>query len=165
MRPWAPCNPSCWSPDRIRGLVLAGATQEPVGLRGRPYLALAWAVDRLAGRGLARLDRWLIRARYPAAIADPILADAVQPTGGSTALRALVGERFVPRLAAYPGPVLIVNGELDVLFRLGARAFARVARDAHQVRLAGAGHLVNLDRPAAFNAVVRRFMEARCKGP
>jgi hypothetical protein len=23
---------------------------------------------------------------------------------------------------------------------------------------------VNLDRPAAFNAVVRRFIEARCKG-
>jgi pimeloyl-ACP methyl ester carboxylesterase len=151
-------------PDRIRGLVLAGATQEPVGLRARPYLALAWAVDRLAGRGLARLDRWLVRARYAPAIADPILADGVQPTGGSAALRALVGERFAPRLAAYPGPVLIVNGELDLLFRLGAPGFAKAARDARRVRVRGAGHLVNLDRPAAFNAVIRRFMETRCKG-
>lgn len=146
-------------PDRIRALVLAGATQEPVGLRGRPYLALAWAVDRLAGRGLGRLDRWLLRVRYGPAIADPILADCVQPTGGSAALRALVGERFVPRLAAYPGPVLIVNGEWDLLFRLGAHAFASVARDARRVRVRGAGHLVNLDRPEAFNAAVRRFVE------
>jgi pimeloyl-ACP methyl ester carboxylesterase len=146
-------------PDLIRALVLAGATQEPVGLRARPYLALAWAVDRLAGHGLARLDRWLLRVRYAPAIADPILADAVQPTGGSVALRALVGERFVPRLAAYPGPVLIVNGEWDLLFRLGARAFSSVARDARRVRVRGAGHLVNLDRPEAFNAAVRHFVE------
>ena len=146
-------------PDVIRALVLAGATQEPVGLRGRPYLALAWVVDRLAGRGLARLDRWLLRVRYAPAIADPILADGVQPTGGSAALRALVGERFVPRLAAYPGPVLIVNGEWDLLFRLGAPTFASVARDARRVRVRGAAHLVNLDRPEAFNAVVRRFVE------
>jgi pimeloyl-ACP methyl ester carboxylesterase len=151
-------------PDRIRGLVLAGATQEPVGVRGRPYLALAWAVDRLAGHGLARLDRWLLRARYAPAISDPILADGVQPAGGSAALRALVGERFRPRLAAYPGPVLIVNGELDLLFRLGAPAFAKVARDARRVRLRGAGHLVNLDRPAAFDRAIRRFMETRAKG-
>jgi pimeloyl-ACP methyl ester carboxylesterase len=151
-------------PERIRGLVLAGATQEPIGLRGRPYLGLAWTVDRLAGRGLARLDRWLLRARYAPAIVDPILADGVEPGGGSAALRALIGERFIPRLAAYPGPVLIVNGELDVLFRLGAPAFAMAARNARRVRLRGAGHLVNLDRPAAFNAVVRRFMETRSEG-
>ena len=151
-------------PDRIRGLVLAGATQEPVGLRARPYLALAWAVDRLAGRGLASLDRWLLRTRYAPSISAPIIADGVQPTGGSAALRALVGERFLPRLAAYPGPVLIVNGELDVLFRLGAPAFAAVARDARRVRLRGAGHLVNLDRPAAFDRAIRGFMETRAKG-
>ena len=33
-------------------------------------------------------------------------------------LRAIAGERFLPRLAAYPGPTLILNGELDVIFRL-----------------------------------------------
>lgn len=148
------------APDRIRGLVLAGATQEPVGLRGKPYLALAWAVDRLAGRGLVRLNGWVMRVRYGPAIADPINADGVVPAGGSGALRALVGERFIPRLAAYPGPVLIVNGELDVPFRLGAPSFARVARDPRRVVVRGAAHLVNLDQPAAFNKAVRRFMRS-----
>ena len=103
-----------------------------------------------------------ITARIPstllAAIADPIIAGGFHSTGASTALRALVGERFAPRLASYPGPVLIVNGELDVLFRLGARRFAAAARDARRVRLRGATHLANLDRPDAFNEAVRRFM-------
>ena len=38
-----------------------------------------------------------------------------------------------------------------------ARTFAAAARDARRVRLAGATHLANLDRPAAFSEAVRRF--------
>ena len=55
-------------PEAVRGLVLSGATQEPIGLRARPYLALAWAIDRLGTRGMDRLNRWFFRARYPPAI-------------------------------------------------------------------------------------------------
>ena len=31
--------------------------------------------------------------------------------GGAAAVRTLVGQRFAPRLAAYPGATLILNGE------------------------------------------------------
>lgn len=152
-------------PELVRGLVLSGATQEPVGLRARPYLALAWAIDRLGTRGMDRLIRWFFRARYPPAIADPIIGARLHSAGGSAALRALVGERFAPRLAAYPGPVLIVNGQLDVLFRLGARRFAGHARDVRRVRIKGAAHLANLDRPEAFSLAVRRFADGLADRP
>ena len=144
-------------PERIRGLVLAGATAEPVGLRSLPYRALAVALDRLDGPALTRLNAWFFRSRYPAAIAEPIVAGGFWSKGGASALRALFGQRFVPRLAAYPGPTLILNGQWDLLFRLSASAFAEAAADAHRVRLSGALHLSNLDRPAAFNEAVRRF--------
>jgi pimeloyl-ACP methyl ester carboxylesterase len=145
-------------PDLVRGLVLSGATQEPVGLRSTPYLALAWAMDRIDGPAFDALNAWFFRTRYPPSIADPILAGGFFASGGAAALRSLIGERFSPRLAAYDGPILILNGELDVLFRLGAHAFARVARDVRRVRLRGATHLANLDRPDAFSAAVRRFV-------
>lgn len=146
-------------PDLVRGLVLSGATQEPVGLRSSPYLALAWVMDRLDGRALGSLNAWFFRTRYPPAIAEPIVAGGFFGAGGAGALRALIGERFAPRLAAYDGPVLILNGEFDVLFRMGAGAFARDARDVRRVRLGGATHLANLDRPEAFTMAVRRFAE------
>lgn len=152
-------------PASVRGLVLSGATQEPVGLRARPYLALAWLIDRLGPRGMDRLNRWFFRTRYPPAIAEPIIAGGFHSLGGSSALRALIGERFRPRLAAYPGPVLLLNGELDPLFRLGAKGFAREARDVRRVRLAGATHLANLDRPEAFSLAVRRFAEGLADRP
>ena len=144
-------------PDLVRGLVVSGATAEPVGVRMLPYLALASAMGGIDADVLARLNTWFFRHRYPAAIADPIVADGFWTDGGAVALRAIAGERFVPRLAAYPGPTLLINGSRDLPFRLFAPTFAAAAYDARRVRLAGASHLANLDRPAAFTEAVRRF--------
>jgi pimeloyl-ACP methyl ester carboxylesterase len=147
-------------PELIRGLVLSGATTEPVGVMATPYLALAWAMDRFEGPALHALEAWYFRTRFPPEIAEPIVAGGFWSAGGAQALRAIVGERFAPRLAAYPGPTLLVNGDWDLLFRLGAGTFARAARDARRVRLGGAIHLANLERPRAFSLAVRRFVEA-----
>ena len=144
-------------PDRVRGLVLSGATAEPIGLRTVPYLGLARLMDGIDDARLDRLNAWFFRTRYPAEIAEPIVAGGFWSAGGVAALRAVAGERFLPRLAAYPGSTLIINGELDIPFRLFARTFAAAAHDPHRVRLAGASHLANLDRPAAFSEAVRRF--------
>jgi pimeloyl-ACP methyl ester carboxylesterase len=144
-------------PEQVRGLVLAGATAEPVGLRSLPYRALALILDRFEGPALRRANTWFFRTRYPPSIAEPIVAGGFWSDGGAHALRALFGQRFLPRLASYPGPTLILNGEWDLLFRLSANTFAAAARDAHRVRLAGALHLSNLDQTAAFNAAVRAF--------
>ena len=146
-------------PELVRGLVLSGATAEPVGLLATPYLALAWLMDRLDGNGADAVNTWFFRTRFGPAIADPIVAGGFWSAGGAEALRALVGNRFAPRLAAYPGPTLILNGSWDLLFRLTVDGFARAAQDARRVRLGGATHLANLDRPAAFSLAVRRFVE------
>ena len=146
-------------PELIRGLVLSGATAEPVGARAWPYLALAWAMDRFDGPRLEALNAWFFRTRFRPAIAEPIVTGGFWSRGGAVALRALTGQRYVPRLATYRGPVLILNGEYDLPFRLGARGFARAATDVRRVRLRGATHLANLDRPAAFSAAVRRFAD------
>jgi pimeloyl-ACP methyl ester carboxylesterase len=144
-------------PERVRGLVISGATAEPVGPRSLAFRGLAVVLRRAPRRGLERVNRWFVAWRFPPRIADPILAAGFSFSGGETALRSLVGERFLPRLAAYPGPTLILNGELDLFFRPTERAFAAVAADARRVVLRGATHLANLDRPAAFSAAVRRF--------
>ncbi len=147
-------------PELVRGLVLSGATTEPVGFLATPYVALAWFLERFDGPALDALNAWFFRARFPPAIAEPIIAAGFWSAGGAQSLRALVGERFLPRLAAYPGPTLILNGAWDVLFRLTVGSFAGAAQDARRVRLGGATHLANLDRPRAFSYAVRRFMEA-----
>jgi pimeloyl-ACP methyl ester carboxylesterase len=147
-------------PELVRGLVLSGSTAEPVAWRSIPYRGLAVVMERFAGERLDALNRWFFRTRFPPEIAEPIVAGGFWYAGGATALRSLVGRSFVPRLAAYDGPTLLLNGTWDLPFRLSARTFARAARRPRRVRLGGATHLANLDRPRAFNAAVRRFMTA-----
>ncbi len=144
-------------PELVSGLAVSGATAEPVGPHAVLFRGLAALYDVLPDAALGAVTaRWL-RWRFPPAIADPIVAAGFSFGAGAVALRALVGEEFRPRLAAYPGPSLLVNGELDLVFRPSEASFARVAANPRRVVIRQATHLANLDRPEAFTAVVRRF--------
>lgn len=144
-------------PDKVAGLAICGASAQPRGWLmpiGIRWLALL--MDRTATL-LERASRSWFRRRYPAATANAILAGGFGFQAGSAALRTLIGRDLRATFATYPGPTLILNGQLDVPFRLGQGGFARVARDPHVVVLARATHLANLDRPSAFSAALARF--------
>ena len=145
-------------PERVTALVVAGATGEPVGVRSLGYRALALLFGFAPLRLLDRSNRWYFAHRYPAVAAEPILAGGFWFRGGATAVRSLVGRHFRTRLASFPGPTLLVNGELDLFFRAGERSFAEAATDARRLVIPEATHLVNLDQPEAFTAALRRFI-------
>ena len=142
---------------RVSGLVLAGTTAEPRAIARRAprtvgsYL-LAAAGERLLG-GAGRPDD------------DGAGGDGAEPAptngwlfkGGTRALVAALGTTFLPRLASYPGPVLIVNGATDAIFRRAEERFVAAARDARLVVIPGTGHLANEEQPLAFNAAIREF--------
>ncbi|HEY7971007.1 MAG TPA: alpha/beta fold hydrolase [Candidatus Limnocylindrales bacterium] len=144
-------------PERVAGLVIAGATVDPVGLVGVPFRTLAIAYRRVPATWLARSQTWTFRRRYRAELVDPIVEGGWWFRGGSAAVSALIGHRFRPSLARYGGPILLVNGQRDLLFRVGERAFAATGGDVRRVLIRGAGHRSNLDQPEAFTAVVGRF--------
>lgn len=146
-------------PERVSGLVLAGATTEPVGPRALAFNALAWIFETLDEGWLRRINVWFFRWRYRPAIAEPIVAGGFFFRGGAVAVRSLVGERFRPRLARYGGPILILNGEFDLLFRLSQRSFVNAADDARAAVIRRATHLTNIDRPEVFTAALRRFVK------
>jgi pimeloyl-ACP methyl ester carboxylesterase len=147
-------------PERVAGLVLAGASAEPTGPRAPAFHALAWIFESINETWLRRINVWFFRWRYRSAIAEPIIAGGFYFRGGAVAVRSLVGERFRPRLARYGGPILILNGEFDLLFRLSQRSFVEAADDARAAVIPRATHLTNIDRPEVFTAALRRFVRA-----
>ena len=172
-------------PDQVAGLVLADATGEPRSIARRAprtvgaYLLVAAAerVRRPAARAPARSVEAASAASASAGDASPRDADGRvtrgsngdsndEPAtngwlfkGGTRALVSALQEVFKPRLAAYPGPVLIINGEDDDLFRHAEQEFLAAAVDGRIVVIPGCGHEVNEDQPEAFNAAVRAFAE------
>jgi pimeloyl-ACP methyl ester carboxylesterase len=144
-------------PERVAGLAISGATAEPVPPRSIAYRGLATIFSTVPEAALDSVNRWFFRWRYRAAVHEPIIAGGFFFAGGAMAVRSLVGERFKRRLAAYPGPSLILNGEYDLFFRPAERSFAAAATHPKRVLIRGATHLANLDRPEAFTAAIRRF--------
>lgn len=88
---------------------------------------------------------------------DPPATNGWLMKGGTRALVAALGQAYVPRLAAYPGPTLILNGGDDSLFRRGEQAFLAAAAHGRLEIIPGAGHEISFDQPEAFNRAVRRF--------
>jgi pimeloyl-ACP methyl ester carboxylesterase len=75
---------------------------------------------------------------------------AVQPTVAALA----------PALGALAVPTLVIVGARDRLSLAPCRALAAALPAARLVEIPDAGHLVNLARPAAFNAVVSEYLAA-----
>jgi len=147
------------APERVRGLVIAGATAEPSGPAAAAFRLFAWVLGVAPKRPFDALNTWFFRNRYPPAIADPIVAAGYFSRGGAAAVRTLGRTRFRDRLLAYGGPTLIINGDLDIVFRLGERSFLRGIPNVTRRTFRWTTHLSPLDRPDAFAAAVRRFVE------
>jgi pimeloyl-ACP methyl ester carboxylesterase len=165
-------------PAAVAGLVLVSATTEPRAVARRaPRTVGSYVVAALrerlrdaprggAGAAGARREAGISAPAVrvldtPGAMAspepDPPATDGWLFRGGGRAIVSALRQSFLPRLAAYPGATLIVNGEEDALFRSGERAFLAAAVNGRLVVVPRAGHLVGEEQPAAFEAAVRRF--------
>jgi pimeloyl-ACP methyl ester carboxylesterase len=149
-------------PEMLPGLVLASCTLEIRGIVG----ALAWLGGHLLSLGMSRrrVERILVRMAerelrrmVSPAIAGPILEAGVRIGARPEAFWQLAGRDFKSILSGYPGPVLILNGERDLAFRLGERRFLAVARNARLRVIRRAGHVASLERPDLFSRAIRDF--------
>ena len=147
-------------PERVRALVLAGSTREPSGPTRVAFWFIGWGLSVAPEPVLRAYIAWLYRARYGRDVAEAILANGYFAKGGGAAIRTLSSSRFRERLAAYGGPVLVINGDLDLVFRLGERRFIEGLDGITSRRIRSAAHLSNVDRPEEFSKAVEGFIEA-----
>jgi pimeloyl-ACP methyl ester carboxylesterase len=146
-------------PQKVRGLVIAGSTREPEGFGRLGFLLYAYGL-RLAPEPAVRAVAlaWF-RRRYGPVVAAAITAGGHFAKGGSSAVRRLVGQRFRDRLKAYGGPILVINGSMDLVFRIGAGRFLAGVPGVTNRMIPRAGHLSNVDAPDAFTALIEEFIE------
>jgi pimeloyl-ACP methyl ester carboxylesterase len=143
-------------PGRVVALVAAGSAFVPSGPGLTGYRLLARAIHRLPDRGLW-LHTVLVRRMLPTAGSTDVLAGGVALDVMDAGLRSTGTLTPLADLRAYPGPVWLVNGAWDH-FRLHQKRFVRATRNGILVTVPGAGHLVSLARPHAFDTVLRRIL-------
>lgn len=154
-------------PGRVRGLALlgtrAGADSEAGQRRRRELLEVA------ATRGSSGIADQMMPGMLGKTTRErnPSLGDAIHamlesaPIAGSTgALQAMLDRPdSTPTLGTITVPTLIVVGEEDVLTPVAESELMHAGiRGSRMEVIAGAGHLANIERPAAVNHVLGEFL-------
>lgn len=151
-------------PGRVRALVAANTAAKigtADGWRDRILAVESLGMSRLAE---AVVPRWFspdLRATEPARFAhfERVLGRTSAP-GYRAACAALAVADVTADLSRIVAPTLIVGGTEDVSTPLvDARYLEARISGGELVVLDGAGHLSNVDRPAAFNGCVAPFLD------
>jgi pimeloyl-ACP methyl ester carboxylesterase len=155
-------------PDRVRALVLAAFPAGASAARGIAAQATAFA-DAIERDGLeAAGERF---AWGPTSGLDPGAARLVRqgflehpPHGLVHTLRGVLAKQpsvdeLVPRLRALDVPAVVIVGERDRASLDPSHALADALPVARLVVLPGAGHVVNLEQPAAFNSTLTGWLD------
>jgi pimeloyl-ACP methyl ester carboxylesterase len=155
-------------PERVATLVLADTSS---GFGGVSEAAqrdfLSRRLDPLE-RGLTPADiapglvDVLVAKQAPAAVRERLRASlaALRTESYKQALHAIVTTDFRTVLPRITVPTLVLVGEEDIVTPLAASEFlVQQIPGASLVKIPGAGHLTNLEQPAAFHAALMAFLE------
>jgi pimeloyl-ACP methyl ester carboxylesterase len=101
-----------------------------------------------------------LRPELPAAQAAARAIAAQDPVGLALFARNVAGVAppVIDQLAEIAIPSLVVVGEKDEPYLRAAEVLAARLQRAESVRIANAGHVVNLEEPLAFDAAVLGFL-------
>lgn len=145
-------------PTKVAGLVLASCSDNTHSrlnwLLTRVHMAV---VKLLSYQRLAVWQGAALRKMFPAEIAEPLIAGGIHPNTLPQAYGEVIGKNYREKLAHYPGPILILNGESDRFTRQGEKSLLAATQCGRLEIVPQAGHLCNLEQPEAFTSAVRRF--------
>jgi len=154
-------------PERVQALVLAAFP--PGAAVAGTFAAVAHAfADAIEHEGLDAAGTRFVWG--PSSGLDPEAARLVRrgflghpPHGLALTLRGVLAAQppvaeLAPRLATLACPALVIVGANDRLSLAPSRELAAALPAARLVVVDGAGHVVNLARPAAFNAALEEFL-------
>jgi 3-oxoadipate enol-lactonase len=153
--------------DRLRGLILADTKAEADDAEGKANRdrLIAFAAQH-TGRDV--LEQMLAKLVDPATMAKHAeVVESLRQIAASQTSAGIIGALQAmrdrpdsgPSLAAIAVPTLVIVGEQDTLTPPSlAESLAARIRSAKLVRIAGAGHVSNMEKPTEFNAAVRAFL-------
>lgn len=150
-------------PEKVETLVISGSSANPTGILETVTRLVSWLSNRATKSDRVRRVIAGIHARFVQTVdldesaEREILDEGFFPRQIGKAGTELAGRDFRAAFAAFPGPALVLNGKWDLISRLGERKHADAARDATVAVIPGAGHVCNLEKPAAYSGALRQL--------
>lgn len=143
-------------PEQSAGLLLTGCSTDITGHRQTLYEVGVGITAQIPAPMLDKILALFFRLTLPRRIARVVIPFPFDQRTFDLSRRTAGGVEYSARLERYGKPVLIVNGEWDLLFRPDEQKYARAAR-AQVIVMPKTDHVAPLRHPEAFAAIVRAF--------
>ena len=156
-------------PERLRGLVLADTRAEPDNDEGKSNRDKLIAFTRnhsaleVIDSTMAKMVSNETRTKKTDVVEEVRRIAKAQTVDGVVAALQMLRDRpdARPGLAQITVPTLVIVGSDDAITPLGAAAVLVAGIPGSKLaEIPGAGHLSNLEQPAAFNAALRAFLQS-----
>jgi 3-oxoadipate enol-lactonase len=156
------------APSRVRGLAMLGAVLDGVEWDQESAAGSAFVSRQVAAGGvLAGRAAWLAHPLFAAARERPELASQLTDMVAGYPGQHWLGQdphrqtqRLLDVLGDVTVPTLVAVGERDVPgFRQMSAVLARDIPGAELHVIGGAGHMINMEEPAAVSAMLLRFLD------
>jgi 3-oxoadipate enol-lactonase len=152
--------------DRVLSLCLCDMRADTPPAASAPWderMGVARAADSCAPLTESTLERWFGRPfldANPGVVAR--LSDIIGGTsveGFSGCAQAIQRMDYLPQVSRITVPVTLIVGERDSVLPDAMRALKEQIPGAEFVEIEAAGHLPNIERPAAFDAALLRHFQ------
>ncbi len=144
-------------PERTSALVLAGCTLDIAGWKHWPYEVTARFADLMPSLWFEAVMASVLHLTLPNPWAEivsriPFNRDVISRTN-----RASRSVNFVRTIATYRKPVLFINGEYDLVFRMDERRYLQALPQARLRIIRGVDHSAPMRRAKEFTNAVGDF--------
>ena len=152
------------SPSLVRTLTIVNSGPSFV-VSWKIRLALFIRIFMLKVFGLKKLGETIAARLFPKPEQEAMRRAFVEhlatndPRAYEASTRAVAGWTVEDKLGAITCPVLVISGDRDYTPVSMKEAYVRKLPDARLEVMADAGHACSIERPEAFNALIRRFVE------
>jgi pimeloyl-ACP methyl ester carboxylesterase len=155
-------------PERVKTLIAVAP-----GLSGYPYsmqdmmetMKIVFSIEKDDGTPAGEM--WLQSAYVAPAMTHPDIAEKLRPLAIENSASWLVNPLFalsivppaIGRLSEIKAPTLLIAGDRDVpTTRKIVDLLNEEISGSRKIVIAGAGHIVNVEKPDKFNSVVQDFL-------
>lgn len=146
-------------PEKTVGLVIVSSSAVPSGVMTIPY-KIGSFLSTFAADWINDTDSSLFRKNFKPEVYEPILNAGLYYENLQDVVGEVEGRDFLSDLKDYENPVLIINGEKDLMFRKDEELYLKSIKNSKLAVIEKAGHLCNLEEPHIFNSHILEFADS-----
>lgn len=144
-------------PRNVSKLILSGCCIQYVGLMGLLAKINITLLKIVGKKRFSAMQKRALMKITSKSVSNSIYDGGISLRGARESMAEVIGKDFMHMIGQCKAPILLVNGEKDILNKKYEARYAKVANHLSIKSIDNCGHLCNLEKPDIFTQEVSQF--------